>query len=295
MVEVLFEHGAMADDRVATAARLLFEAVERPRLGGTPSPATRPTLSLRRTGLLVNGRRDVQIASEITREIPSADQIDLLCAFVRHSGLRLFQSELEARVREGAQIWVIASVYTGSTERRALDALVALGAHVKVSYEVARTRLHAKVRLFHRHSDLHTADIGSLNLTQTAQIEGLEWNIRVSAAKNPEVIERFEATFEQYWQEPEFDDYEPERVAERLDRALSQQSGSGKTDESTVVPLLIDVAPKPHQAVVLEALEAERQRGHHRNLVVAATGTGKTWVSINTVSKPASLKPLCNQ
>ena len=44
------------------------------------------TLSLRQTGLLVNGRRDVQIASEIAREIPSADRIDLLCAFVRHSG-----------------------------------------------------------------------------------------------------------------------------------------------------------------------------------------------------------------
>ena len=90
LVEVLVEHGAMADDRVADAARLLLEAVERRVLGSTPSPVPRPTLSLRRTGLLVNGRRDVQIASEIAREIPSADRIDLLCAFVRHSGLRLF-------------------------------------------------------------------------------------------------------------------------------------------------------------------------------------------------------------
>ena len=120
------------------------------------------------------------------------------------------------------------------------------------------------MRLFHRHSGLHTADIGSLNLTQTAQIEGLEWNVRVSAAKNPEVIERFEATFEQYWQEPEFEDYEPERVAERLDRALSQQSGSGKTDDSTRFLSLEEIACL------------------HR-------------VSINTVSKPASLSPLCSQ
>ena len=198
LVEVLFEHGAMADDRVADTARLLLEAVEHRVLGDTPAPVLRPTLSLRRTGLLVNGRRDVQIASEIAREIPSADRIDLLCAFVRHSGLRLFPSELEERVREGAQVGVIASVYTGSTERRALNALVDLGARVKVSYEVARTRLHAKAWLFHRHSGLHTAYIGLSNLTHTAQVEGLEWNVRVSAAENPEVIERFEATFEQY-------------------------------------------------------------------------------------------------
>ncbi len=222
LVEVLVEHGAMADDRVADAARLLLEAVERGALGGTQSAIPRPTLSLRRTGLLVNGRRDVQIASEI----PSADRIDLLCAFVRHSGLRLFRSELAERVREGARVRVIASVYTGSTKRRALDALVHLGAHVKVSYEVARIRLHAKAWLFHRYSGLHTAYISSSNLTHTAQVDGLEWNVRVSAAENPEVIERFAATFEQYWREPEFEDYTPQRDSERLDGCSSRMAHS---------------------------------------------------------------------
>ena len=276
LVEVLAEH---ADDRVADAARLLLEAVERQVLGRTRSAVPRPTLSLRQTGLLVNGRRDVQIASEIAREIPSADRIDLLCAFVRHSGLRLFRSELEERVREGARVRVIASVYTGSTERRALDALVDLGAQVKVSYEVARTRLHAKAWLFHRRSGLHTAYIGSSNLTHTAQVDGLEWNVRVSAAENPEVIERFAATFEQYWQEPEFEDYTPQRDRERLDHALSRQRGDTGKDDGLLLSLLVDVAPKPHQSVALEALEAERLRGYHRNLVVAATGTGKTWIA----------------
>lgn len=278
LVEVLLEHGAIAGDRVGEAAQLLFEAAEPHGLADRPSPLPRPTLSLRRTGLLVNGRRDVQIASEIAREIPSADRIDLLCAFVRHSGFRLFRSELKARVLEGARVRVIASVYTGSTERRALDELVKLGAQVKVSYEVARTRLHAKAWLFHRESGLHTAYIGSSNLTQTAQIEGLEWNVRVSAVENPEVIGRFRATFEQYWQEPEFEDYQPERDAKRLDHALARQS-HGVAPDNSELSMLVDVSPKPHQAVALEALEAERQRGHRRNLVVAATGTGKTWIA----------------
>ena len=279
IVEVLFEHGAMADDQVEDAARLLLEVVERRAFGDTQPSIPRPVLSLRRTGLLVNGRRDVQIASEITREIPSADRIDLLCAFVRHSGLRLFRSELAERVQEGAQLRVIASVYTGSTERRALDELDELGAKVKVSYDVARTRLHAKAWLFHRNSGLHTAYVGSSNLTHMAQVDGLEWNVRLSAAENSDVIERFKATFEQYWREPEFEDYTPERDSERLDDALSRQK-SGKTrDNITALPLLVDVAPKPHQMVALEALEAERLHGHNRNLVVAATGTGKTWIA----------------
>ena len=281
LVEVLVEHGALADDRVADAARLLHGSCRTPSIGRCAiGSSSRPILSLRRTGLLVNGRRDVQIASEIAREIPSADRIDLLCAFVRHSGLRLFRSELAERVREGARVRVIASVYTGSTERRALDALVDLGAQVKVSYEVARTRLHAKAWLFHRRSGLHTAYIGSSNLTHTAQVDGLEWNVRVSATENPDVIERFAATFEQYWQEPEFEDYTPQRDSERLDHALSRQRGdTGNRRRPTLLSLLVDVAPKPHQAVALDALEAERVRGYHRNLVVAATGTGKTWIA----------------
>ena len=90
LVEVLVEYGAVVDDRVADAARLLLEAVEHRAMGGSQSAVSRLTLSLHRTGLLVNGRRDVQIANEIARENPSADRIDLLCAFVRHSGLHGF-------------------------------------------------------------------------------------------------------------------------------------------------------------------------------------------------------------
>ena len=280
LVEILVEPappGLPPGERVGEAARILLEAAEAPRPAGPPARTPRPTLSLRRTGLLVNARRDVQIAGEIAREIPSADRIDLLCAFVRHSGLRLFRDALEERVRAGAEVRVIASVYTGSTERRALDDLVRLGARVKVSYDVARTRLHAKAWLFHRRSGLHTAYIGSSNLTHTAQVEGLEWNVRLSAAENPEVIERFEATFGQYWEEPEFEEYAPESDAERLEEALSR--GGGTHGGRPGLPLSIDVAPKPHQTVALEALEAERSRGHRRNLVVAATGTGKTWIS----------------
>ena len=64
LVDALVQSGAIAADRIADAAQLLLEAGKRSALGDTPSPLTRPTLSLRRTGLLVNGRRDVQIASE---------------------------------------------------------------------------------------------------------------------------------------------------------------------------------------------------------------------------------------
>ena len=272
--------GTTDDNRIAEteAIQMLFEIINNSGLGGgdiTP----RPTLSLRHTGLLVNAQRDIQLVGEIKREIPSADRINLLCAFVRHSGLRLYLSELKAQIQKGTEVRVIASTYTGSTERRALDELVNIGAKVKVSYESQRTRLHAKAWLFHRNSGLHTAYIGSSNLTHVAQTDGLEWNVRVSNVENPEVINRVKATFEQYWQDSEFQNYDPKHDAQRLDNALLSPTYASSPDFPLNFDHLVDVAPKPHQEVALEALQAERNRGYFRNLVVAATGTGKTWVA----------------
>jgi len=267
------------DERISNKAELLLELVEKPLAGQTAPTLTRPSLPLGETSLLVNGARDIQLASAIANEIPSANRIYLLCAFIRQTGLRLFRRELEQNVATGGQLHVISSVYTGSTERRALDQLCKLGAKVKISYDTHRTRLHAKAWLFHRDSGLHTAFIGSSNLTHAAQVDGLEWNIRLSVAKNREVIERFTAAFEQYWQEPEFEDYNPELDGDRLDQALNDARGVPTNGNRLSRAIRIDVKPKQFQLEVLDALKSERQIGRFRNLVVSATGTGKTWIA----------------
>jgi superfamily II DNA or RNA helicase/HKD family nuclease len=275
-----FAGSVLDDDAVASGPSVLQE-VRPPSPVPLEARATiRPHISLRESALLVNGHRDYQIGAEVAREIISADKVDLLCAFVRFAGLRLVRNELEAFVRRGGQLRVIASVYTGSTEKRALDELVALGARVKVSYETDQTRLHAKAWLFERSSGFHTAYIGSSNLTQSAMVEGLEWNVRVSGTDNTNIVDRVRATFEQYWNEPAFVEYSPTRDGERLAAALDRQRQPAPLDAAErLIGLNLDLAPQPHQALMLEELEAERTRGHFRNLVVAATGTGKTWVS----------------
>ena len=114
------------------------------------------------------------------------------------------------------------------------------------------------------------------NLTHSALLDGLEWNVRVSQVDNAAIVERVAATFG-IWNEPEFESYDPRVDAERLDRALAQQKGTTLAPDAFSIS--IEFAPKPFQQEMLEALAAERQRGHMRNLVVAPTGTGKTWVS----------------
>ena len=98
----------------------------------------------------MNGPHDLSIGPEVRREIVSADRVDLLCSFLKWSGLRLVHDELRelcARRGHGA-VRVLTTVYMSATDRRALDALTEMGAEVRVSYDTARTRLHAKAWLF---------------------------------------------------------------------------------------------------------------------------------------------------
>ena len=87
--------------------------------------------------------------SELRSELESADEVDLLCAFVKWHGLRVLEPELRRLKERGAPFRVITTTYMGATERAALDRLVReFGAEVKIQYDAARTRLHAKAWCF---------------------------------------------------------------------------------------------------------------------------------------------------
>ncbi|HLR92892.1 MAG TPA: DUF3427 domain-containing protein, partial [Jiangellaceae bacterium] len=104
-------------------------------------------------------------------------------------------------------------------------------------------------------------------------------NVRLSAVATPSLLHKFDATFETYWNDPSYVDYRPGQDAERLDAALAE--AAGRTTPRTSLNLSgLEVRPYPHQQEILERLEVERTvHDRHRNLVVAATGTGKTVVA----------------
>jgi superfamily II DNA or RNA helicase/HKD family nuclease len=240
------------------------------------APSTpQPLVPLSSADLLVNARGEPAVGVAIEREIYSADRIDLLCAFVRWNGLRILRPALEAHRERGRPMRVITTVYTGSTERRALDWLASIGAEIKVSYDTKTTRLHAKAWLLERLSGFSTAYIGSSNLTHSAMLDGVEWNVRFAQASTPDLLEKFKAAFESYWASSDYEPYDPDRDAERFDLAVRP---TGATEVSPVFHF--DLQPWPFQREMLQRLEAERDRHHrYRNLVVAATGTGKTLVA----------------
>ncbi|MFI1931037.1 DUF3427 domain-containing protein [Streptomyces sp. NPDC020330] len=240
--------------------------------------AIRPATPLSETALITNSPDDPSLGFELRAELATADRVDLLCAFVKWHGLRVLDKSLTSARERGIPIRVLTTTYIGATERRALDRLVQdFGAEVKVNYELRSTRLHAKAWLFRRASGFDTAYVGSSNLSKAALLDGLEWNVRLSSIATPSVIRKFEATFDAYWSDPSFEPYDPDTDAQRLDDALSHAGSSTRPGERNITLSGLEVRPYPHQRDMLERLQVERTvHDRHQNLLVAATGTGKT-------------------
>jgi len=239
------------------------------RPDGSQESIEQPLIPLLDTTLLTNAPGEPRVGSQLLAEIHSADRIDVVMAFIRRTGIEPLRNALRAHCDAGRELRVLTTTYTGSTELQALERLRDIGANVRVSYDTTGTRLHAKAWLFYRKSGFSTAYIGSSNLTHFAQVSGLEWNVRVSGARNPDVIDKVEAVFESYWQNPDFKPYDRE---EFLSRSQPLPSGNGPI----VILSPTEVRAEPFQERLLEQIALSRFQGFHRNLLVSATGTGKT-------------------
>ncbi|WP_166352980.1 DUF3427 domain-containing protein [Phytoactinopolyspora limicola] len=278
LVNQITEHLNADDDALpGTIEQLLALSSAEPVAGRT---WPRPVTPLSDAALLTNSPGEPALSTELRAELASADRVDLLCAFIRWHGLRVLEEPLQELRERGAPFRVITTTYVGATERRAVDELVnRFGAQVKINYETQSTRLHAKAWLLRRNSGFDTAYVGSSNLSRSALVDGLEWNVRLSGVATPDLLRKFEATFDTYWESNACLPYNPGTDAELFDDAISRARNRGAGTSSITVSGL-DVRAMPHQVEILEALESERAlHGQHRNLVVAATGTGKTVVA----------------
>jgi superfamily II DNA or RNA helicase/HKD family nuclease len=276
---------ALGEDLLATLARHAPKAFEDGELHLRPerlrslvarpaAPPRPPRGSLHASSLIVNAEGD-SLLDHLRSEFDSADRVDLLCAFVKLSGFEKLRGALERHcISRGRRLRVLTTTYMGASDALAVERLASLPhTELRVSYDEQTTRLHAKAWVFHRDSGVSTAYVGSSNLSHAAQIDGLEWNVRLTQNDQPALLAQMSETFEQYWADPAL--FEPfdgrlEPHRRRLARALAQ------ADRDPALETLIELEPKSFQRPILEELAAARALGRHRNLLVAATGTGKT-------------------
>ena len=237
-----------------------------------------PYTRLIHSELFTGGNSGTTLESELRKEILSSDRIDLLVSFIKWKGIRILERELREFTSRGGKLRVITTTYIGATDAKAVEFLASLeNTEVKVSYNTGNERLHAKAYLFQRYSGFHTAYIGSSNFSRSALTDGLEWNLKVTTKEVGHIIDKFKKTFEAYWQNIDFELYDRSIHSEKLVDALKQGKFS---KEYAFTTSFFDIKPFPYQNEILEKLEVERTiHNSNRNLLVAATGTGKTVIS----------------
>lgn len=236
-----------------------------------------PYTQLSQSELFTGNNAGISLESEIKKEIMSSDRISFLVSFIKWTGIRIFERELIDFTQRGGQLKVITTSYMGATDLKAVEFLAGLkNSEVKISYNTDNERLHAKAYLFYRNTGFHTGYIGSSNISRSALTNGLEWNLKVTSREVEHIMDKFQKTFETYWQDNEFELFSQSCHSEKLRIALRNE----KKHDNNNPEIYFDIKPFPFQEEILEKLVTERYvHNRFKNLIVAATGTGKTVIS----------------
>lgn len=277
---IMIDAGLLDDKQIVKPTDLLAEVMtqQQSALQNQSNTQTiRPISGFRVSNLFTGGSSAISLGEEIRREIASADEICFIVSFLKVSGVRILLDDLKKFCsREDTRLRIITTTYCGATQAKAIEQLAALpNTEIRISYNTDIERLHAKSYIFVRNSGMNTAYIGSSNLSKSAQTEGLEWNMRVTSVENPHIIKTALATFEMYWNSPNFEDFRIGGI-EKFNKEIHRNIFHTEAADFVYQRYTL----LPHQKQILDKLRVEREdRGNFKNLIVAATGTGKTVIS----------------
>ena len=203
-------------------------------------------------------------------------------SFIKRAGLDLFYEDLFACLRRGCKGRILTSTYQNFTDCHSLKRFLGLKNQFPDTFDCHLEDLsfgsdgfHTKGYLFEMADGTHEVLIGSSNITRFALLYNKEWDVSVITSSDDPFLLDVKREFDDLYQktfplsQSLIDSYR-----ERLNYAVvtwdmdySDSSGTSK------------VKPNLMQSKALIELRRQRSMGHDKALVIAATGSGKTFLA----------------
>ncbi|MDD4156402.1 MAG: DEAD/DEAH box helicase [Candidatus Cloacimonetes bacterium] len=232
-----------------------------------------------RTKLLVNNyKKGAKVFNYIEKELGKCDEFYFSIAFITNSGLNILLNTLKDLEGRGIKGKILTTNYLNFNDPKALKRLLSFSnLEVKI---FDNGNFHSKGYIFkHRHD--YTLIIGSSNLTQEALTKNEEWNIKVSSLENGELLKDTLEEFNDAWDRasdltiPWIEEY----------AKVYNQTKIFTLNRIKKVFEKKKLKPNPMQEKALKNIQELRDKNEGKGLLISATGTGKTYLSVFDVQK----------
>lgn len=230
---------------------------------------------------LVLNKGDDTVYRELVNCLKTCKRFYFNVAFVSFSGLQLLLEELAKTQERGVPGKVVTSTYLNFTDPYAVRRLAGFrNIDVKVFVTQKNLGFHPKGYIF-ENEDHYKILIGSANLTQSALKSNIEWNVSIIAKSEDQLLSDVLDEFDKIWEQSSVaTDELLDKYQEFLDSIKSKEKKEIKFFEDRQV-----VLPNSMQTRAIDSLSRLRSHGESKALVIAATGSGKTYMSAFDVAR----------
>src|SRR5690606_33950111 len=234
------------------------------------------------TMLINNTKTNEHVLNSLIEELDHCESFIFSVAFITESGLATLKSHFLDLNQKGIKGRILTSTFLNFNQPKVFKELLKLtNVEVRLS---GMKGFHSKGYIF-SHKMHQTLIVGSSNLTAQALKVNYEWNVKLSSHENGDLVHHFNNQFEEVWAEsqaltPEWiEEYEKTYVPTDFRREVTKVAELPEAYQSNPIEKAIEVKPNKMQQVALREIQAVREAGHDKGLVVSATGTGKTYLS----------------
>lgn len=243
------------------------------------------------------------LGTHLLEHIEKASTICIITSFVMKSGVSFLKGALKKAANAGADIKICTGDYLYITQPEGLSELLSIDERIEVRlWKSNGVSFHPKAYLFKKDND-DIIFIGSSNLSKSALVSGVEWNLLVGDEKIVfnDALQEFLKVFYAEQTIPLNSETNKDYVAayeifhkansnfakawsdsEELDLMLPSQKELPYQPEIILDPPSSqygDILPRFAQVEALEELQKMQEEEYNKALVVMATGLGKTYLA----------------